>query len=72
MKMGAFCSPFGVFVAGQIAFFIIFFLKKRTLFVPMKESDNKENLPDPYLIERLEPRFMVDALSIEILLSKKV
>lgn len=26
----------------------------------MKESDNKENLPDPYLIERLEPRILMN------------
>ena len=60
-----------MFVAGQIAFFIIFFLKIRTDFVPMNESDVKVKGPSPYSIERLKPRFMVDALSIEILLSKK-
>ena len=59
-------------VAGQIAFFIIFFLKIRTDFVPMNESDVKVKGPGPYSIERLKPRFMVDALSIEILISKKV
>ena len=61
-----------MFVAGQIAFFIIFFLKIRTDFVPMNESDVKLKGPGPYSIERLKPRFMVDALSIEILISKKV
>lgn len=61
-----------MFVAGQIAFFIIFFLKIRTDFVPMNESDVKVKGPGPYSIARLKPRFMVDALSIEILLSKKV
>ena len=64
--------PFGVFVAGQIAFFIIFFLKIRTDFVPMNESDVKVKGLGPYSIKRLKPRFMVDALSIEILISKKV
>ncbi|MBO5533090.1 MAG: hypothetical protein J5977_11655, partial [Fibrobacter sp.] len=38
-EYGGFLPPFGVFVAGQIAFFIIFFLKIRTDFVPMNESD---------------------------------
>lgn len=61
-----------MFVVGQIAFFIIFFLKIRTDFVPMNESDVKVKGPGPYSIARLKPRFMVDALSIEILLSKKV
>lgn len=61
-----------MFVAGQIAFFVIFFLKIRTDFVPMNESDVKVKGPGPYSIARLKPRFMVDALSIEILLSKKV
>ena len=37
----------------------------------MNESDVKVKGPGPYSIERLKPRFMVDALSIEILLSKK-
>ena len=60
-----------MFVAGQIAFFIIFFLKIRTDFVPMNESDVKVKGLGPYSIKRLKPRFMVDALSIEILLSKK-
>ncbi|MBR6833188.1 MAG: hypothetical protein IKM81_07320 [Fibrobacter sp.] len=59
-------------MAGQIAFFIIFFLKIRTDFVPMNESDVKVKGPSPYSIERLKPRFMVDALSIGILISKKV
>ena len=71
-EYGDFLPPFGVFVAGQIAFFIIFFLKIRTDFVPMNESDVKVKGPGPYSIERLKPRFIVDALSIEILLSKKV
>ncbi len=71
-EYGGFLPPFGVFVAGQIAFFIIFFLKIRTDFVPMNESDVKVKGPGPYSIKRLKPRFMVDALSIEILLSKKV
>lgn len=53
-------------------FFAIFFLKTRTDFVPMNESDVKVKGPGPYSIARLKPRFMVDALSIEILLSKKV
>ena len=38
----------------------------------MNESDVKVKGPSPYSIKRLKPRFMVDALSIEILLSKKV
>lgn len=38
----------------------------------MNESDVKVKGPGPYSIEQLKPRFMVDALSIEILLSKKV
>lgn len=38
----------------------------------MNESDVKVKGPGPYSIVRLKPRFMVDALSIEILLSKKV
>ena len=38
----------------------------------MNESDVKVKGPSPYSIARLKPRFMVDALSIEILLSKKV
>lgn len=59
-EYGGVWPPFGVFVAGKTSFFVIFFLKTRTLFVPMKESDNKENLPYPYLIERLEPRILMN------------
>jgi hypothetical protein len=59
-----------VFVAGQIAFFIIFFLKIRTDFVPMNESDVKVKGPGPYSIARSKPRFMMDVQSIGILISK--
>lgn len=69
---GGVLPSFAVFVAGKTSFFVIFFLKIRTDFVPMNESDVKVKGPGPYSIERLKPRFMVDALSIEILLSKKV
>ena len=58
----------GLYVARKTPIFI----KIRTDFVPMNESDVKVKGPGPYSIERLKPRFMVDALSIEILLSKKV
>lgn len=71
-EYGGILPPFGVFVAGKTSFFVIFFLKIRTDFVPMNESDVKVKGPGPYSIARLKPRFMVDALSIEILLSKKV
>lgn len=71
-EYGGVLPSFGVFVAGKTPIFIIFFLKIRTDFVPMNESDVKVKGPSPYSIERLKPRFMVDALSIEILLSKKV
>lgn len=56
---------------GKCLSFVFFFLKTRTDFVPMNESDVKVKGPGPYSIARLKPRFMVDALSIEILLSKK-
>ena len=59
-------------MAGKTPIFIIFFLKIRTDFVPMNESDVKVKGLGPYSIKRLKPRFMVDALSIEILISKKV
>lgn len=36
----------------------------------MNESDVKVKGPGPYSIERLKPQFMVDALSIGILISK--
>lgn len=71
-EYGGVLPSFGVFVAGKTSFFVIFFLKIRTDFVPMNESDVKVKGPGPYSIARLKPRFMVDALSIEILLSKKV
>ena len=69
-EYGGILPPFGVYAAGKKSFFIIFFLKIRTDFVPMNESDVKVKGLGPYSIERLKPRFMVDALSIGILISK--
>ena len=72
VNMGAFYPHLGCLWLVKQLSLLFFFLKIRTDFVPMNESDVKVKGPGPYSIARLKPRFMVDALSIEILISKKV